>query len=63
MQKYIWEECMTEEEKEEEIQKMTEFYWLSDYDTHNWLQVFLEGTIEEIKQKLGEIEKEEGYEY
>lgn len=24
---------------------------------------FLEGTIEEIKQKLGEIEKEEGYEH
>jgi len=63
MQKYIWEECMTEEEKEEEIQKMTEFYWLSDYDTHDWLQVFLEGTIKEIKQKLGEIEKEEGYEH
>jgi len=42
---------------------MTEFYWLSDYDTHNWLQVFLEGTIKEIKQKLGEIEKEEGYEH
>jgi len=63
MQKYIWEECMTEEEKEEEIQKMTEFYWLSDYDTQDWLQVFLEGTIKEIKQKLGEIEKEEGYEH
>jgi len=63
MQKYIWEECMTEEEKEEEIQKMTEFYWLGDYDTQNWLQVFLEGTIKEIKQELGEIEKEEGYEY
>jgi len=63
MQKYIWEECMTEEEKEEEIQKMTEFYWLGDYDNQNWLQVFLEGTIEEIKQKLGEIEKEEGYEH
>lgn len=54
---------MTEEEKEEEIQKMTEFYWLGDYDTQNWLQVFLEGTIKEIEQELGEIEKEEGYEH
>ena len=69
MQKYIWEECMTEEEKEEEIQKMTEFYWLSDYDTHNWLEESIKETIREIEKELEEIEKEEerqkeeGYEY
>jgi len=69
LQYRIWTECMTEEEKEEEIQKMTEFYWLSDYDTHNWLEESIKETIREIEKELEEIEKEEerqkeeGYEY
>jgi len=63
MQKYIWETCMTKEEKEEEIQKMTEFYWLNDEDNRDWLQECIKQATREIERELEEIEKEEGYEY
>jgi len=63
MQKYIWNNCMTKEEKEEEIQKMTEFYWLNDKDNRDWLQECIKQATREIERELEEIKRREGYEY
>jgi hypothetical protein len=59
MHRYIWEECMTEEEQEEEIQKMTEFYWLGDDNTWSWLQWYIEDATKKIENELERIEEQE----
>lgn len=57
MQEYIWEECMTEEEKEEEIQEMVKYFWLGEIDNLKWLCDCIEETIQEIEDELSEYKQ------
>lgn len=59
MHKYIWEACMTKEEKEEEMRRMTKFRWLSNKDTLDWLGWCIEDTIRKIKEELEKIKEQE----
>ncbi len=59
LQYRIWTECMDLSEKEEEYQRMADFFWHGEYETFAWLGDRIEEAINEIEARLAEGVREE----